>query len=64
MALVKVKLLVSRAGESFSNIAGDVVEVEAAEAKRMFEAEQAEPVAQARAKKSTRAVAADDSEKR
>lgn len=40
--MVKVKLLVSRAGLTFSQNAGDVVEVDADEAQRMVAAGQAE----------------------
>jgi len=52
---MKVKLLVSRAGtrdgESFSESAGEVVEVPNDEAKRLLEAGQAEPVAKKRAQR-------------
>ena len=41
---MKVKLLVSRAGHNFSQIAGEVVDVDDAEAKRMIDAGQAVPV--------------------
>lgn len=42
---MNVKLLISRAGANFSNSAGEIVTVDAAEAMRMIEAGQAEPVA-------------------
>lgn len=41
---MKIRLLTARAGADFSQHAGDVVEVEDAEAIRMIAAEQAEPV--------------------
>ena len=41
---MKIKLLVSRAGASGAQDSGDVIEVENAEALRMIEAGQAEPV--------------------
>lgn len=41
---MKVKLLISRAGSDFAQNAGDIVEVGEAEARRMVEAGQAEPV--------------------
>ena len=41
---MKVKLLVSRSGPNGSQVAGDVIEVDGAAAKRMIEARQAEPV--------------------
>lgn len=40
---MKVKLLVSRAGPYFSQNAGEVVEVDEAEAKRLIASDQAEP---------------------
>lgn len=45
---MKVKLLTSRAGVDFSQSAGDIVEIGDAEAVRMIEAGQAEPVREAR----------------
>ena len=53
---MKIKLLVSRAGMDFSQNAGDEIEVEAAEAKRMIDAGQAEVI---EAPKTERAVKAD-----
>ena len=41
---MKIRLLVSRAGPGGSFAAGDEIEVDAAEAKRMIEAGQAMPV--------------------
>lgn len=54
---IKVKLLTSRVDGNESWIPGDVLEVDGDEAKRMFEAELAEPVAETRAKKATKAAA-------
>ena len=48
---VKVRLLVSRAGDGFAQNQGDVIEVDKDEAKRMLEAGQCEPVAQKRAER-------------
>lgn len=49
MAKVKVKLLTSRVeqrgDDQIANGYGDIIEVDAAEAKRLFESQQAEPVA-------------------
>lgn len=42
--MVKVRLIVSRAGTGFAQSAGDVIEVSDQEAKRMIAAEQAVPV--------------------
>lgn len=53
---MKIKLLVSRAGMDFAQNAGDEIEVEAAEAKRMIDAGQAEAI---EAPKTERAVKAD-----
>ena len=55
MAKVKVKLLTSRVDASESWVSGDELEVSADEAKRMFDAELAVPVA---AKKATRTAKA------
>lgn len=55
MAKVKVKLLTSRVDGSESWVSGDELEVSADEAKRMFDAELAVPVA---AKKATRTAKA------
>lgn len=53
---MKIKLLVSRAGMDFSQNAGDEIEVDAAEAKRMIDAGQAEAI---ETPKTERAVKAD-----
>ena len=53
---MKIRLLQSRAGIDFSQSKGDEIEVDAAEAKRMIEAGQAEAIA---APKTERAVKAD-----
>jgi len=55
VAKVKVKLLTSRVDASESWVSGDELEVSADEAKRMFDAELAVPVA---AKKATRTAKA------
>lgn len=44
MANMKVKMLVSRSGADGASDPGDVIEVDASEAKRMIEAGQAEAV--------------------
>ena len=66
MAKVKVKLLTSRVeqrGElQVHQGFGDIIEVDAAEAKRLFESQQAEPVAARR--KSEKASKAGDAETR
>lgn len=59
MAKVKVKLLTARVDDKQSNVAGDVIEVDAAEAKALIEGEYAEPVAQSKAKRASRAVKED-----
>jgi len=59
MAKVKVKLLTARVDGKDSNVAGDVIEVDAAEAKALIEGEYAEPVAQSKAKRASRAVKED-----
>lgn len=41
---MKVKLLVSRAGPFFSQNAGEIIEVDDAEGKRLIASDQAEPV--------------------
>lgn len=48
---MKVKLLVSRCGIDFSQAAGDVIEVSAAEGKRMIAAKQAVAVGRVEAEK-------------
>lgn len=50
---MKVKLLVSRGGIDFSQAAGDVIEVSAAEGERMIAAEQAVAVGKVKAEKAT-----------
>lgn len=66
MAKVKVKLLTSRVEQrgdiQVANGYGDIIEVDAAEAKRLFESQQAEPVATR--KKSEKASKAEDAETR
>ena len=59
MAKVKVKLLTSRVDGHESWVVGDVLEVSADEAKRMFDADLAVPVA---AKKATRTAKASSTE--
>jgi hypothetical protein len=59
MANVKVKLLTSRVDGNESNVPGDIIEVSATEAKALLESEQAEPVAEGRAKRASKAVVAD-----
>lgn len=51
---MKIKLLISRAGIDFTQNAGDEIEVGDAEAKRMIESGQAEPLRQVRAEKATK----------
>lgn len=48
---MKVKLLVSRAGPQFAQDAGQEIEIADAEALRMIEAGQAEPVREAKAER-------------
>jgi hypothetical protein len=56
--MVKVKMLVSRAGPTLSQSVGEVVDVDAAEAKRMIDAGQAEMVREGPApEKATRRAA-------
>lgn len=55
MAKVKVKLLTARVDGNESNVVGDTIEVDAAEAKRMFDADLAEPVAAKSAKRTAKA---------
>jgi len=59
VAKVKVKLLTSRVDGHESWVVGDVLEVSADEAKRMFDADLAVPVA---AKKATRTAKASSTE--
>lgn len=56
VAKVKVKLLTARVDGSESWVAGDVIEVDAAEAKALLDGEYAEPVASTKAKRASRAV--------
>jgi hypothetical protein len=55
VAKVKVKLLTSRVDDKNSWVAGDVIEVDAAEAKALLEGEYAEPVAATKAKRASKA---------
>ena len=57
VAMIKIRLLTARVDGNESWSYGDVLEVDADEAKRMFAAELAEPVAETRAKKATKATA-------
>lgn len=50
---MKIRLLTSRSGPAGAHNAGDEIEVSDAEAKRMIEAAQAEPVRRARAETAT-----------
>ncbi|NBW21872.1 MAG: hypothetical protein EBR82_79350 [Caulobacteraceae bacterium] len=59
MAKVKVKLLTSRVDDKESWVAGDVIEVDAAEAKALLEGEYAEPVAATKAKRASKASSGD-----
>jgi hypothetical protein len=61
---IKVKLLTSRVDGNDSWVTGDVITVPADEAKRLIESELAEPIAETRAKKATKATAATDVETR
>lgn len=63
-ALVKVRLLTSRIDGNISNVLGDVIEVDAREAKVLLETNQAEPVAETRAKRASKATAVSDAESR
>ena len=64
VAKVKVKLLTSRVDDKDSWVAGDVIEVDAAEAKALLEGGYAEPVAATRAKRSSKAAKVEDVETR
>jgi len=55
-AKIKVRLLTSRVDGNDSWVYGDVLSVDADEAKRLIEGELAEPVAETRAKKATKAT--------
>lgn len=59
MAKVKVKLLTARVDGSESWVSGDVLEVSADEAKRMFDAELAVPVVAKKATRTAKASAPD-----
>ena len=54
---VKVKLLTARIDGSESNVSGDIISVDAREAKVLIETAQAEPVAEPRAKRTAKATA-------
>jgi len=56
MAKVKIKLLTSRVDDHQSNVPGDVIEVEANEARALLESNQAEPVTSRRSEKSEKRV--------
>jgi hypothetical protein len=56
VAKVKVKLLTSRVDDKDSWVAGDVIEVDAGEAKALLDGGYAEPVAATKAKRASRAV--------
>lgn len=57
MAKVKIKLLTDRMSlETGYSKAGDVIEVDSSEARSMLEAGLAEPVAETRAKRASRAT--------
>lgn len=57
MANVKVKLLTARVDGSESWVSGDIIEVSAGEAKALLEGGYAEPVAESKAKRSSKAKA-------
>lgn len=61
---IKVKLLTSRVDGNDSWVVGDVIEVSADEAKALIAGEYAEPVAETRAKKATKATKTTDVETR
>lgn len=59
MSKIKVKLLTSRVDGNESWVPGDVIEVDAAEAKALLDGGYAEPVAATRAKRSSKATSTD-----
>jgi hypothetical protein len=63
-AKIKVRLLTARVDGNDSWVTGDVISVNGDEAKRLIEAELAEPVAETRAKKATKAADAKSVETR
>jgi len=56
VARIKVKLLTARVDANDSWVTGDIIEVEAAEAKALLEGGYAEPVAATRAKRASKAT--------
>jgi hypothetical protein len=63
-ATVKVKLHVWRSDTTESHAPGDVIEVSTDEARQLIESNQAEPVAETRAKRASKATATKTSESR
>ena len=63
-AKIKVKLLTSRVDGNDSWVVGDIITVDATEAKALIEGDYAEPVAETRAKKTTKATSSTDAETR
>lgn len=55
--MMKVRLLVSRAGAGFSQSAGDEIDVDTAEAARMIEAGQAVPIRDQKVERATQKAA-------
>lgn len=53
---MKVKLTVARAGADFSNVAGDIIEVDKREALELLNSHQAEPVVEKRSAKAEHRV--------
>lgn len=60
---MKVKLLISRAGVSFSQNRGDEIEVNAEEAQRMIDAGQAELVREAQVERAVKVTKAEKAAK-
>jgi hypothetical protein len=63
-SMVKVKLHVWRSNSLETHFPGDVIEVSANEARQLIETDQAEPVAETRAKRASKATATKTSESR
>ena len=63
-ATMKIKLHVWRSDTNESYGPGDVIEVSADEARQLIESDQAEPVAETRVKRATKATATKISESR
>ena len=61
---IKVKLLTSRVDGNDSWVPGDIVEVSADEARALIAGDYAEPVAETRAKKATKATKTTDADTR